>query len=151
MTVASTGTQDAYAGFTVVDTLPAGLTSGSATGEGFDCTVAGQVVTCAHDGPLAAGESATVRVVTVLASGVAEVANTATVDVTGRGYRFEVLAADDVAWSDPAPVPAADGTGGALATTGSSPAAPFGAAALLVLLGGALCAAVVRRRGSAQR
>lgn len=55
VTVMSTGTQDAYAGFTVVDALPGSLTFRSASGTGFDCVAVDRVVTCDHDGPLPAG------------------------------------------------------------------------------------------------
>lgn len=143
VTVASTGTQDAYAGFAVVDALPGALTFTSAAGDGFSCTAVAQVVTCEHAGSLPAGEQATVRIVTGLTAAGAQVTNTATVDVDGRGYLFEVLSAQDVAWSDPAP--AADPTlGGRLAATGSSAAVPLGLAVLLLLLGAGLLA--VRRR-----
>jgi uncharacterized repeat protein (TIGR01451 family) len=136
VTVASTGTQDAYAGFAVVDALPGALSFRTASGTGFACTAVGRVVTCDHDGSLPAGETATVRIVTGLTAADADVTNTATVDVTGRGYLFEVLAAQDVAWSEPAPVdPAAD-----LAVTGATPVVPLGGAVGLIALGAALLA-----------
>lgn len=152
VTVTATGTQDAYAGFTVRDVLPAALTLRSAGGTGFACAPDGREVVCAHDGPLAAGESATVRLVTGLATAGADIANTATVDVDGRGYRFDVPTAEDVAWSEPvepADGGTAPGTGGAggaaaargdLATTGSDPAWPLAAAGALLALGAALVA-----------
>lgn len=150
VTVMSTGTQDAYAGFTVVDALPGSLTFRSASGTGFDCVAVDRVVTCDHDGSLPAGESATVRIVTGLTAAGADVTNTATVDVDGRGYRFEVLAADDVAWSEP--VERAGGTtvtapGGDLATTGSDAAWPLVAAGALLALGAALLAIASRAPG----
>jgi uncharacterized repeat protein (TIGR01451 family) len=146
VTVASTGTQDAYAGFTVVDALPGSLSFTSATGDGFACTAVDRVVTCDHDGSLPAGRSATVRIVTGLTAGGSDVTNTATVDVEGRGYRFEVLAAEDVAWSEPAaPVAATPGTG-PLAVTGASPAVPFGLAGALVALGALLLTLATTRR-----
>ncbi|MFO1427223.1 MAG: DUF11 domain-containing protein [Steroidobacteraceae bacterium] len=42
---------------TVSDTLPAGLSFVSATGGGWTCGAAGQVVTCTHPAPLNAGQS----------------------------------------------------------------------------------------------
>ncbi|NHT18345.1 hypothetical protein G6556_11655, partial [Cellulomonas sp. IC4_254] len=150
VTVMSTGTQDAYAGFTVVDALPGSLTFRSASGTGFDCVAVDRVVTCDHDSPLPAGESATVRIVTGLTAAGAEVTNTATVSVDGRGYRFDVLAADDVAWSEPAArTGGATGTapGGDLATTGSDAAWPLVAAGALLALGAALLATASRGSG----
>ncbi|AMM18957.1 hypothetical protein AX769_00905 [Frondihabitans sp. PAMC 28766] len=47
LTATNDGPSDAPAGTTVTDTLPAGLTYSSATGDGWDCSAAGQVVTCA--------------------------------------------------------------------------------------------------------
>ncbi|HEY0216228.1 MAG TPA: SdrD B-like domain-containing protein, partial [Cellulomonas sp.] len=143
VTVASTGTQDAYAGFAVVDALPGALSFTSAEGDGFACTAVAQVVTCDHAGSLPAGERATVRIVTGLTAAGAEVTNTATVDVDGRGYRFEVLSASDVAVSDPVRATAAQSI---LARTGASAALPLGLAVLLLVLGGVLLA--VRRRGA---
>ncbi|WP_454049673.1 SdrD B-like domain-containing protein [Cellulomonas sp. Marseille-Q8402] len=150
VTVASTGTQDAYAGFSVVDALPGALSFRSAAGDGFSCTAVDQVVSCDHDASLPAGQSATVRIVTGLTAAGSDVTNTATVDVEGRGYLFEVLAAEDVAWSEPAPAdPAAPAGSGPLAVTGASAAVPFGLAGVLVGLGALLLALVAVRRRSA--
>lgn len=151
VTVMSTGTQDAYAGFTVVDALPGALTFRSASGTGFACVAVDRLVTCDHDGSLPAGESATVRIVTGLTASDADVTNTATVSVEGRDYRFEVLAAEDVAWSEPAVVAGPGGgaagaaPGGDLATTGSDAAWPLVAAGALLALGVALLALASRR------
>jgi uncharacterized repeat protein (TIGR01451 family) len=144
VTVASTGTQDAYAGFAVVDALPGALSFSSAAGDGFTCTAVAQVVTCDHAGSLPAGEQATVRIVTGVDASTAEVTNTATVDVTGRGYLFEVLSAQDQAISDPVAAPAAQTLGSRLAATGASAALPLGLAVLMLVLGGVLLA--LRRR-----
>jgi uncharacterized repeat protein (TIGR01451 family) len=148
VTVMSTGTQDAYAGFTVVDALPGSLAFRSASGTGFACVAVDRVVSCDHDGSLPAGESATVRIVTGLTAAGADVTNTAAVSVEGRGYLFEVLAAEDVAWSEP--VERTDGVtvtapGGGLATTGSDAAWPLVAAGALLALGAALLAIASRR------
>ncbi|RMI14145.1 SdrD B-like domain-containing protein [Cellulomonas triticagri] len=149
VTVASTGTQDAYAGFTVIDALPGSLTFRTAQGTGFACAAVDRLVTCDHDGSLAAGESATVRIVTGVAAGAADVTNTASVNVDGRGYRFEVLAAEDDAWSDPVADPSGSGTGAAgspLAVTGATLAGPLGLAAALLALGAVLLAVGGRTR-----
>lgn len=79
VTVLSAGTRDVRDGFTVSDALEDGLRYVSATGDGFACTVEGQVVTCRHDGPLAAGATATVLVVTDVTTPGATVGNTAVV------------------------------------------------------------------------
>ena len=47
LTATNDGPSDAPAGTTVTDRLPAGLTYSSATGDGWDCSAAGQVLTCA--------------------------------------------------------------------------------------------------------
>lgn len=138
ITVLSAGTQDAYAGFTVIDTLPTSLRFVSASGTDMTCAADGQTVTCAHDGSLAAGEQVTVTVVTDLVERTAGVTNTALVDVTGRGYLFDVLAAEDSAISDPT---AAD-----LAATGADGVWQIALMALLALLAGAGIVIVTRRR-----
>ncbi|WP_282944470.1 SdrD B-like domain-containing protein [Cellulomonas endometrii] len=143
VTVASTGTQDAYAGFAVVDALPGALSFKSASGAGFSCNAEDQVVRCDHDEALAAGESATVQIVTGVAAAGSDVTNTAMVDVEGRGYRFEVLSSSSKAWSDaPEAVTPVDDP---LARTGSSVGVPIGIAALLLILGASLVV-VVRPR-----
>ncbi len=64
----------------VTDRLPAELTYLRASGPGWDCDQAGQVVTCTHEGSLAVEESATVRLVTELTVSSGEtVRNTAAV------------------------------------------------------------------------
>lgn len=161
LTVASVGTQDAYAGFTVVDTLPSGLRYSSAAGDGFACTVDGQVVTCDHPGALAAGETATVRITTALTDRRASVRNTATATTGRHEYPFPVDPHDNSSWSDPVPPPVVDPTpgtptpeapvpgtdpvaSGPLAITGASPAGLIGGALVLTVAG--LVLVLVRRR-----
>jgi uncharacterized repeat protein (TIGR01451 family) len=137
LTVASVGTQDAYAGFTVVDTLPSGLRYTSASGDGFDCTVDGQVVTCDHPGALAAGETATVRIVTALTDSRASVRNTATVITGDHEYPFPVDPDDNGSWSDPVPPPVDDPAPSGPPVAGSAPAVPQAASGLLAITGSA--------------
>ncbi len=54
---------------TVVDTLPAGLTFVSAVGDGWDCSAAGQVVTCTRAAGLALGASSDITLTTLVQSG----------------------------------------------------------------------------------
>ena len=79
--VAHVGTLDSSGTITVTDTAPAGLTPGVATGTGWVCSTAGQVVTCTRSGVVTAGTvlpSITVPVaVTEAAAG--SVTNTVTV------------------------------------------------------------------------
>ncbi len=78
------GTASAGA-FTVVDTLPAGLTFVSAAGTGFTCSNAGQVVTCTSSTVIAAGASGSSisLVVTPGLGAVPSVANTAAISGGG--------------------------------------------------------------------
>ena len=73
--VASSGT------VTVTDTLPAGLTPGTATGTGWTCNTAGQTVTCTRSDALNGGASypAISVPVTVAPNSALSVTNTATV------------------------------------------------------------------------
>ncbi|MGB6366827.1 MAG: DUF1194 domain-containing protein, partial [Thermoanaerobaculia bacterium] len=50
--VSSSGPSQSTGPVQVIDELPAELTPLAATGEGWSCTVAGQIVTCSHAGPL---------------------------------------------------------------------------------------------------
>jgi uncharacterized repeat protein (TIGR01451 family) len=71
---------------TVTDTLPAGLTFGSATGDGWTCaSVDAQVVTCTHEGNVHAGNS--LPAITVTANVGA--------DATGTLTNTAVVASDD--------------------------------------------------------
>lgn len=68
----------------VTDNLPASLQFVSATGAGWSCSVAGQLVTCTNSGPLAAGANSSITL-TVIPSATAAptVTNSATVTTPG--------------------------------------------------------------------
>ena len=69
---------------TITDNLPAGLTFRSASGQGWICSAAGQSVMCTGGGPLAAGQSSTIRIVTtVTTTGGATISNVASVASSG--------------------------------------------------------------------
>jgi uncharacterized repeat protein (TIGR01451 family) len=81
LTAANGGPQSAAGTITVSDTLPAGLTYVSATGTGWTCGAAGQVVTCTRAGPVTSGTTlpAITLTVAVGAAAAPSVTNTATV------------------------------------------------------------------------
>ena len=81
VTVTNIGGTATVGAYSVVDTLPAGLTFVSATGTGFTCSAVGQVVTCTNSTVIAAGAAAPAitLVVTPGASAVPSVVNSATV------------------------------------------------------------------------
>jgi len=85
LTVTNQGLNSEPGPLTVVDTLPTGLSFASASGSGWSCSSAGQVVTCTRSGSVSAGGSApalTINVnVGVGASGT--LTNSATVSGTG--------------------------------------------------------------------
>ena len=68
---------------TVTDTLPASLTFVSATGSGWTCGAAGQVVTCTRPGPYTGGNFTNMPVITLVATATAAGAinNTATISI----------------------------------------------------------------------
>ncbi len=78
------GADDEPGTITVTDTLPAGLTFNSASGTGWTCGAVGQVVTCTHASPLAAGNALPDIALDVLpgAAAVPSVTNTAVVSGT---------------------------------------------------------------------
>lgn len=79
---------------TVTDTLPVGMSYVSASGSGWSCGVSGQVVTCSHSGPMAAGESLPALTLTVnvtAAPGSGTLVNTATV----AGSVFDNIASNN--------------------------------------------------------
>lgn len=80
---------------TVTDTLPAGLSYVSASGTGWSCGAAGQVVTCNYSGSLANAVSAPALTLTVAVAAGASgmITNTATVD----GQAF-----DNISWNNTA-------------------------------------------------
>ena len=81
LTATNSGPQSAAGTITVSDTLPAGLTYVSATGTGWACGAAGQVVTCTRAGPVTSGTTlpAITLTVAVGAAAAPSVTNTATV------------------------------------------------------------------------
>ncbi|MEO9322212.1 hypothetical protein ABFT23_01895 [Nocardioides sp. C4-1] len=80
LVVSNAGPTPAPGPLTVTDTLPAGLTPVSATGEGWSCEVVGQDVVCTRADALDVGAtSAVALVVDVLASAHPRVVNTAAV------------------------------------------------------------------------
>jgi uncharacterized repeat protein (TIGR01451 family) len=86
ITVSNAGGAATSGTVTVSDTLPTGLTYSSATGTGWTCGAAGQVVTCTRATALAAGASYPVitLVVNVLQTAGASVTNTASVSGGGQ-------------------------------------------------------------------
>ncbi|MEE9523004.1 MAG: hypothetical protein V3W05_09385, partial [candidate division NC10 bacterium] len=84
--VENVGAEDAIDPVTVTDTLPDGLTFVSGSGGGFDCSAAGQVVTCTRVDPLDAGTKQTITLrVAVGGAAVPSVTNTASVSTEGDG------------------------------------------------------------------
>ncbi|HEY0173247.1 MAG TPA: DUF11 domain-containing protein, partial [Pyrinomonadaceae bacterium] len=81
ITVTNSGNVASSGTVTVSDTLPAGLTPGTATGTGWTCNTAGQVVTCTRATALNGGASypAISVPVTVATNSAPSVTNTATV------------------------------------------------------------------------
>ncbi len=103
LTVGNIGLGDGVGLVTVSDTLPTGLTYVSATGTGWTCGAAGQVVTCTNPGPVAAGGSlSSITLVVAVGSGAASsVINSATVD----GAYFDLDSSNNTS-SDPTTVAA---------------------------------------------
>lgn len=73
---------------TVTDTLPAGLTYASASGSGWSCAAAGQLVTCTSSNTVASGANlpAITLNVNVAANAAASISNTATVSNANYNY-----------------------------------------------------------------
>jgi uncharacterized repeat protein (TIGR01451 family) len=84
LTLVNHGPQSAVGPITVTNTLPAGLTFTSATGVGWTCSAAGQVVTCTH-ATIAKNTPTTISIVAFITSSVAtSVTNVATVSYPGN-------------------------------------------------------------------
>jgi uncharacterized repeat protein (TIGR01451 family) len=85
LAVDNDGPQPTTGPTTVTDTLPTGLTFVSASGTGWNCGAVGQDVTCTHDDPIAADDSAAdiELVVTVGLDAIPSVTNTANVATAG--------------------------------------------------------------------
>jgi uncharacterized repeat protein (TIGR01451 family) len=85
LTVRNVGTIAARAPLTFVDTLQSGLTFVSASGTGWSCSAAGNVVTCTRSAPLGPNEASTVNVVVnVGAAALPSVTNCASVRGTNE-------------------------------------------------------------------
>jgi uncharacterized repeat protein (TIGR01451 family) len=161
--------------FTVTDTLAAGLTFSSASGTGFTCVNAGQLITCTFAGSLPVGQTATISVRALLDSAFtsATIANTAVVN-PGRPDSDSTNNSSTTA-AEVVPLPisggggggatatqpsqAPGGLGGGSGTVAGGAALPFtGAAAaslletgVTLLLLGLLLALAARRRGDVAR
>ena len=147
--VRNDGRSEAAGPITVTDVLPDGLTFVSGSGDGWSCSAIGQVVTCVHDGPIAAGASTTITLVTlVTAAPGTVVTNTASVSSEST----EVVIDNNSATTSIATV-AAPPTA-AIARTGVDAARTAGVGGLLVAVGFVLSAwgdARLRRRGGRSR
>ncbi|MCU1367471.1 MAG: hypothetical protein JWN39_3110, partial [Ilumatobacteraceae bacterium] len=84
LTVSDNGIGSSPANLTVTDTLIDSLTFRSASGTGWTCSANGQTVTCTGGGPLAPGQSTTIRIVTTVSgAGGTVVNNSASVAAAG--------------------------------------------------------------------
>lgn len=84
LTVSNVGSGPTTGTITITDLLPAGVTYVGASGSGFTCGAAGQLVTCSRTTPLAAGASVSVSLmVTVTAPAGSSVTNSASVSSPG--------------------------------------------------------------------
>jgi uncharacterized repeat protein (TIGR01451 family) len=94
LAVSNTGSAATSGTLTVVDTLPTGLTYGGATGGGWTCGIAGQVVTCTSSLPIAANASGNAIALTVTPqpAAVPSVTNSAT--FSGGGASASATATD---------------------------------------------------------
>jgi uncharacterized repeat protein (TIGR01451 family)/fimbrial isopeptide formation D2 family protein len=130
LAVANAGPNVAPTGASFVDTLPAELTYTGASGDGWTCSAAGQVVTCDHPGAIASGAMVSVVLVTTVASGFSgELVNQASLS----GDTQIVTATVDIPKN-----------GGDLAYTGG--VALGGGVLGLLLVGGGLLLIRIRRR-----
>jgi len=93
--IANVGSAATTSAMTVTDTLPVGLTFVSATGIGWSCTAAEQVVTCINPNPLAAGASTSVSLtVTVGGNAGSSVIHAPRVNVAGDPVSSNDTASD---------------------------------------------------------
>ncbi len=142
ITVSNVGATADPGGFTIIDTLPNGLSYVGSTGEDVTCATSGATVTCTFDGPIAIGDTRTVTLTTsVLAAAFPQVVN----EVTVRSlYQDPAFTAEP--GSDTAVVLEA------LAQTGvNSPVGLLIAFAILLLLLGAVLFLVARKRRGIRR
>ncbi|MFN8666215.1 MAG: hypothetical protein U0164_03335 [Gemmatimonadaceae bacterium] len=83
ITVTNQGQGSTTAPITVTDNLPQGLTYVSASGTGWSCQAAGQVVTCTNPGPFAPGATSQLQLTAHVAPGLTTLANSASVATSG--------------------------------------------------------------------
>jgi uncharacterized repeat protein (TIGR01451 family) len=93
ITVTNIGTANATGTITVTDTLPVGLTFVSASGAGWTCGAANQVITCTISGPMAPASNRTITL-TVLPSVAGTLTNIASVSGTGDNNAANNTASD---------------------------------------------------------
>ncbi|MCP3853461.1 MAG: DUF11 domain-containing protein, partial [Actinomycetia bacterium] len=123
----------------VTDSLPTSLVLVSTQADGWSCSTVGQTLTCTHEDDLAAGESATIDLVTHLTPGATRVANEAVVIGSDPDNDLDTTNDRD---SDTVTV-----SGGVLAFTGAETLfLLLGAAALIVVGGGFMAGARLGRR-----
>ncbi|WP_286346150.1 beta strand repeat-containing protein [Frondihabitans sucicola] len=95
LTATNDGPSDAPAGTTVTDTLPSDFTYSSATGDGWDCSAAAQVITCTTQATAAVGAAfPSIAVVASTDPTLDPGTYTNTAAVTGPGAPSTVFASD---------------------------------------------------------
>jgi large repetitive protein len=138
ITVTNAGPQASVEPIVVTDQLDPGLTYSSASGSGWSCQAAGQLVTCVRDATLAVGATSSIVVVTnIVATGGTVIPNVAT--ITGGGSKGPVK-------TNTATVTVPESTSGGLPFTGFDAAGLVALACLLMLTGGAATWLARRRR-----
>jgi LPXTG-motif cell wall-anchored protein/uncharacterized repeat protein (TIGR01451 family) len=152
LTITNNGIGSTPSALTITDNLPAGLVYRSATGQGWTCTASGQAVTCTGGGPLAPGQSSSVRIVTNVTAGAgSSIANTASVASSG----LELTAVNNTSMAQsviiaPTPTPTAPAPTTTtpvrpLPTTGGD-TSPWIRLAGTIVLAGALTLVAIRKR-----
>ena len=94
LSVGNVGTAVTAGTITVADTLPNGLTYVSATGAGWTCSAAGQIVTCTSAQPIAIGGTGAPIALTVAVGAAAVPSVTNVADATGGGASNTATASD---------------------------------------------------------
>lgn len=95
ITITNAGRSATSGTITVTDPLPAGLAFSSATGPGWSCSAAGQVVTCTNPAALAPGVSSVITLrVTVLAAALPAITNVVEVSNATDGNSINNYAGD---------------------------------------------------------
>ncbi|MEP7380811.1 MAG: hypothetical protein ABI910_03950 [Gemmatimonadota bacterium] len=83
LTITNVGTSSTTGPITVTDMLPTGFTYVSATGTGWTCSAAGQLLTCTNPGPFAPKAVSVITLVTTAPSPLVNTQNTAVVKTPG--------------------------------------------------------------------